>query len=331
MVRVHVAATGHSLNYLPEYIAEKRGFFKDQGIEISASVPKPWDLVLDRLEDGTADAALGGIWVPSMYRDRAKEYTVFAQLSNRSPLALVQRGPAGSFKMSDLPGKTVLMRSGNGASVGLFFKMLLKENGIDPKSVEYVQDLDGIMLAKLFQGGMGDYFLTDNVSALVMEQKNPDVSVAMEMVRDGDEIPWSVYYRETATTTPEVLDVQRRFCVALGQGMDWIMNNDATKYKDELSELFPAAPVEILVELTNKYRQYGMWSSPLVSRYGYERWQKGIAYGRLIQEPFPYETIVDEGPAVAAAASISPEASTQKGSGKDQVGNVTVTPLNAVS
>ena len=302
MTPFHVTATGHSLNYLTEYIATRHGFFKEQELEVTVSVPRPWDLVLDQLADGTANAALGGIWVPSMYRNTVKEYTAFAQVANRSPLALVKRGHTEDFQLSDVPGKTVLIKSGNGASVGLFFKMLLKENDIDPKSATYIQDLDGVVLGKLFQGGMGDYFLTDNVTARAMVEKNSNLSIAIEMAKDGGDIPWSVYYCATAAITPDVLDAHKRFCIALGKGIEWVLQHDAETFKDELAELFPAVPTNVLVDLTNSYRQNGMWSSPSVSRHGYKRWQHGIAYGGLIKEPFPYEVIVNNGPALAAAS-----------------------------
>ncbi|CAH0051176.1 unnamed protein product [Clonostachys solani] len=300
MERFHVTATGHSLNYLPEYIAQRHGFFKEQGLNVSTTVPAPWDLVLGDLADGRAEAALGGIWVPSMYRGRGTSYTAFAQVSNRAPLALVKRGSSEGFKVSDIMGRTVLLKSGNGASVGLFFKMMLRDNGISPDSVNFVQDLDGIMLGNLFQGGMGDYFFVDNVTARVMAARNPNVSVAMEMVIDGGEIPWSVYYRETETTTPGVLDAQTRFCMALGKAIDWILQNDADSFRDELAQIFPKIPVDILVALTNLYRRKDMWTTPTVSRKGFERWQKGIADGLLVEKPFRYEAIVNNGPASEA-------------------------------
>lgn len=254
MQHFHLTATGYNLNYLPEYVALRHGFFREQGLDVSVNIPTPWDGVLDALANGTADMALGGIWVPSMYRYRVQHYTVFAQIANRCPLALLRRGHGGSFKLSDVVGSTVLMKSGGGASVDLFFKMLLRENGIDPKSLDYVQDLDGVMLGNLFQGGMGDYFVTDNLSALAMVDRNPDVSIAMEMVSQGD-IPWSVYYRETETITPEVLDAQRRFCIALGKGIDWVLEHDAESFRDELAELFPTVPVDVAVDVTNSFRQ----------------------------------------------------------------------------
>lgn len=305
----HVAATGHSLNYLPEYMAARLGFFAAEDIDYSASVPKPWDLVLSRLADGSAAAALGGIWVPSMYAGRGREYTAFAQVSNRCPLALVKRNPTTQanghtpFSLSEVVGRTVLMRSGNGASVGLFFKMLLREAGIDTASVDYVQDLEGAMLAELFQGGMGDYFLTDIISARAMASTNKGMSVAFEAVVDGGDIPWSVYYRETEGITDEVRDVQRRFCVALTRAMEWLAAHEAEEFRDHLEALFPALPIDIVVQVADLYRENNMWTTPVVSQGGFERWQRGIADGRLTRGPFGYADIVDDRQAVAATRS----------------------------
>jgi NitT/TauT family transport system substrate-binding protein len=302
MDNFHVTATGHSLNYLPEYIAHRHGLFAAQNLSVTVTVPRPWDVVLDELSDGTAAAALGGIWVPSMYRDRVTQYTAFAQVANRAPLALVGRATDSAFTLTDTVGKTVLMKGSNGASVGLYFKMLLRENGIDPLTVNFIQDLDGAMLGKLFAGGMGDYLLVDNLSARALVERSENLQVAMEMVSEGGDIPWSVYYRETETITPEVLDAQKRFCIALGQAMDWILANDAETYRDDLAELFPAVPVDVAVDLANVFRRDGMWTTPVISRHGYERWQQGIFDGFLTSELLPYEAMVDAAPALAAEA-----------------------------
>lgn len=299
MQTFNLTATGHNLNYLPQYIAQRHGFFQDQGLELVTDIPTPWDGVLDALAAGEADMALGGIWVPSMYRERVENYTVFAQIANRCPLALLKHGSPEGFKLTDVAGKTVLMKSGGGASVGLFFKMLLRENNIDARAVDYVQDLDGLMLGNLFQGGMGDFFVTDNLSARAMVERNPNISVAMEMVTQGD-VPWSVYYRETATITPEVLDKERRFCLALSKGIDFVNKTDPVLYQDELAELFPNVPLEASIAVTNQFRSNGMWTSPVIPVEGYDRWQLGLRDARLVSDPIPYTTLVNSGPAVAA-------------------------------
>lgn len=305
----HLTATGYNLNYLPEYIALRHGFFHEQGLDVTVNIPTPWDGVLDALADGSAIMCLGGIWVPSMYRERVQNYTVFAQVANRSPLALIKRTGDKSFKLTDVAGCTVLMKSGGGASVGLFFKMLLRENGIDARSVDYIQDLDGVMLGDLFQGGMGDYFVTDNLSAQAMVSRNPDVTIALQMVTQGD-VPWSVYYRETATITPEILDAQKRFCIALQKGIDWVLQYEAESFRDELADLFPNVPIDVLVSVTNDFRRNGMWTTTSVPREGYDRWQLGLRDARLIPEPIAYENLIDDTP--SAAAQIIAKASTMK-------------------
>lgn len=301
--RFRITATGHSLNYLPEYIARRHGFFATQGLTVSVSVPSPWGLVLSDLTAGTADATFGGVWVPSMYLRRVRKYTAFTQVANRAPLALVGRSGAvekEEWRVGDVVGRTMLMKGSNGASVGLFFKMLLRENGIDPKAVNYVQDLDGAMLGELFVGGLGDYLLVDNLSARALVKRHPSLLVVFETVVHGGDVPWSLYYREASKITPEVLDAHERFCVALGQGMDWVLRHDAEDFKDELAEIFPKVPVQVAVDLTNVFRENNMWTSPTVDRKGYGRWQKGIVDGYLVKEPLAYEDIVDNGPATAA-------------------------------
>ena len=306
-----LTATGHNLNYLPQYIAQRHGFFREQGLELVTTIPTPWDGVLDALADSSADMALGGIWVPSMYLNRVQTYTVFAQIANRCPLALLKRGPRDNFKITDVAGKTVLMKSIGGASVGLFFKMFMRENGIDPRAIDYIQDLDGKMLGDLFQGGMGDYFITDNLSARAMAERNPNVSIAMEMVAEGD-IPWSVYYRESATVTPEILEKERKFCAALAKGIDWVLKTDPETYKDELAELFPNVPVAVAINVTNDFRRNGMWTSPVIPKGGYDRWQLGLKDARLAEEPIPYNVLVNDKPAVAAMIGSSGDSDVEK-------------------
>ncbi|MFC0410309.1 ABC transporter substrate-binding protein [Roseomonas elaeocarpi] len=286
-----VSATGHSVNYLPEYVARWQGFFAAEGLEVSATVPSPWDLVLDEINTGAAEAALGGIWVPSMYLNRAARYTPFAQVSARAPLALVGREAIGPFEWRMLRGKVVMMKGSNGASVGLFIKMVLREHGIDPREVGFVQDLDGKMLATLFAGGMGDFLVVDSPSALTLEAAGGG-RVATILAESAGDVPWSVYYAP-GESDAERLAVQRRFVRALGRGMDWIMAHEAASFGDFLAQTFPRFEVGTLVRLVDLYRRTGMWTTPRIDRAGYERWQGGIAAGHLTAAPIPYETLID--------------------------------------
>lgn len=287
----HLTATGYNINYLPQYIAERHGFFRDAGLDVTVTIPTPWDGVLDALADGSADMALGGLWVPSMYRDRVQHYTVFAQIANRCPLALLRRTSCTGFRLADVVGRTVSLKSIGGAAAPIWFKMLLRENGINPRDVDFIQDLDGVMLGNLFVGGMGDFFVTDLLSAKVIAAKNPEVAIAMEMVTQG-EVPWSVYYQETSKNTPALQKRQKKFAAGLDRGIQWVVENDPESYRAELAELFSKVPVELAIDVVNSFRRNGMWTSSIIPRTAFDRWQQGQADARFVRTPLKYDDVV---------------------------------------
>lgn len=288
MERFLVSATGHSLNYLPHYIARDQGFFAEEGLEVSEIVPRPWDLVLDHIRDGTAEAALGGIWVPSMFHGRGRRLTPFAQVSNRAPLALVGRqSGAPGFDAGALVGRTVLMKGSNGASVGIYLKMMLREAGIEPGDVRYIQDLDAGILQDCFAGGMGDYLLIDLPGALAFQAAGKGHVSAIFAV-DGGDIPWSVYYTETLDRNDTRL---MRFARALGRGMDWVNARDAASFDAFLVKTFPQIDPAISVQVVDLYREQNMWTTPRIGLASYARWQQGIAAAHLTGGAIPYAAL----------------------------------------
>lgn len=299
MQRFHISATGHSLNYLPEYVASWKGYFGEEGLAVSVTVPNPWDLVLDELASGAADAALGGIWVPAMHLGRSVRYTPFAQNSARAPLAIVGRERAEDFDWKRMLGKIVSMKGSNGASIGVFTKLVLREHGVDPGAVHFIQDLDGALLSRLFAGGMGDYLVLDHPSALALELKGGGRVVAA-LAAVGGNVPWSVYYAEGGADEERV-DAQTRFARALGRGMQWLRENEPPAVHELIAKLFPRHDANALVKLVALYREHGMWTTPRIDESAYDRWQRGIAAGHLIAAPIPYLDLIDPRPTAAFA------------------------------
>ncbi len=299
MQRYRISATGHSVNYLPEYVAVRQGFFAEEGLQVSATVPSPWDLVLDELGAGEAQAVLGGIWVPSMFHRRGKRYVPFAQVSARAPLAILGREAPADFDLPAMRGRVVAMKGSNGASVGLFMKMLLRERGIDPAGVGFIQDLDGRMLADLFAGGMADYLVIDTPSALARQAAGQG-RVVSTLAATGGDVPWSVYYALDESDDAR-LDVQIRFARAIARGMDWINAREAASFRDLLAAVFPRFDPGSIAALVDLYRASGMWTTPRVDPVAYLRWQHGIADGHLIPAPIPYGELIDTRPTLAFA------------------------------
>ena len=59
MDTLKISATANGVNYLPEYLAGAAGLFADAGLAVEATPKDPWTGVIDDLESGAADLALG--------------------------------------------------------------------------------------------------------------------------------------------------------------------------------------------------------------------------------------------------------------------------------
>ncbi|MET0430609.1 MAG: ABC transporter substrate-binding protein, partial [Microvirga sp.] len=166
-----------------------------------------------------------------------------------------------------------------------------REQGLDPASVGFVQDLDGALLSRVFVGGMGDYLVVDYPAALALEARG-GVHVVAPLAITGGDVPWSVYYA-LGRGSDERLDAQVRFARALSRGMADVIATPAAGYRDFLAETFPRLDAALLVRIVDEYRAAGMWTTPRIDAAAYDRWQAGIRDGHLIAAPIPYGDLID--------------------------------------
>lgn len=297
-----ISATGHSIKYFPQYLAKELGYFEDVDLKVSIDVPETWTQVLNDVNKGKAQAALGGIWVPSMYKYRIQDYFSFAQLGNRCPLVLVSRKPVKNFEWSQLENKVVLVPGANGSSPFLFLAGFLKKADFDMSKTTFVHDLSAPMLAELFSGGMGDVLATDLKTANSLTQKTECYHMA-SLVEIGGPIPWSVYY-----TLPELIDKQTelygRFTLAIQQATTWLVKHNAAEAREVIRQYWPNDNEEDIIKIVDYFRENGMWSETVsVKENELHNWEQSLADGGLIESPIPYEELVDNRPYNLSAAN----------------------------
>ncbi|GAA3482029.1 ABC transporter substrate-binding protein [Streptomyces yanii] len=303
MDRLHVSATSHWPNYLPEYVAREFGYYEQEGLDFSRSAPDDWTQVLTDLERKDAQVVLGGLWVPAMYHGRGRKYRAFAQLNHRNPKALVVREPVTDFEWKDLEGKIVLAPGAGGTAPYVHTAGLMRKAGVDMSTVRFVRDLSGPMLTELFLGGMGDALVTDVVNAAFLQHRNL-AHVAVRYDQAGGLMPNSVYY-----TTEEVLgrddELVFRFCRALQRSIDWLKTHKAADLTGLLAREWPSLDTEVLVTVVDDLRTSGIWDDIRISEDGYTEWLRILAEDGLLDTPVPYEDLVDPRPA-ARAAQLTP-------------------------
>ena len=100
----------HSIFYAPMYVAIEKGYFANEGIDLSLVTGFGADKTMPAVLSGTADIGFMGSEASIYtYNEGANDYVVnFAQLTQRAGNFLVAREDIKDFKWEDLKGKKVI-------------------------------------------------------------------------------------------------------------------------------------------------------------------------------------------------------------------------------
>jgi len=270
MQHLKISATARGLNYLPEYHAQARGLFADHDLEVTNVARDPWTGVLDDLESGAADVALGGLWVPAMFAGSGRHYTVVGQLNHQFPMAIVTRQPAPDFTLASLTGKTVLAPGAGGSAPYEFTAGLMREAGVDPSGTKFVRDLSTAMLVELFEAGLGDAIIADLVTATVLQDKGFGY-ISFEHAKAGGIMPNSVYYCKTERLD-ELAPALSAFVTAVGEAMDALTDATVDSVTDILTDMWPDVPLAALKSATAKLLASHTWDTTSVDPAACDRW-----------------------------------------------------------
>ncbi|WP_431238461.1 ABC transporter substrate-binding protein [Mycolicibacterium aichiense] len=291
MLHLNISATAHALNYLPQYYADYTGLFADHELTVNASARDPWTGVLDDLDSGAADIALGGLWVPAMYHAGPRDLTVFAQVNHQFPKALVMREPRPDFQWEELTGKTVLAPGIGGSAPYAFTAGLIREAGVDPGSVTFLRDLSTPMYVEMFEAGLGDAIVTDLVTAEAM-QHNGTGFIAADYTEVGGLGPNSVYYCRTDRL--EELSVRLvHFISALRDSMQLLKSVGVAELAPLMRVHWPTTRIETLSGACERMLLSRTWDTPIIDADATDRWTRILHAERMVQVAPRFTELVD--------------------------------------
>ncbi|MGX4687487.1 ABC transporter substrate-binding protein [Vagococcus sp. JNUCC 83] len=295
MKKFRIAATGVSMNYMPQYLAYELGFFKEEGLDVISYTPTPWVKGLDDINQTDADALLGGIWVPIMYHEHIKNYESVAKIASKCPLFIVSREPVTPFSWKEMENKRVLVSGGDGASHYVAALGSAQKGGANVSNIRFIHDFSTSMLCELFEGGFGDFIVLQPDVAHAMIAKNKG-HFFCNLTENDTKIPWSVYY-----TLPETIksdtDKFTRFVSGLQKGTDYLLDHGGNACQDIIQKYWPHLSVEEGIRTIDQFIAQGMWTrSVRINEDELMDWQKDLQLGDLIDQPIPYHTLVNNGP-----------------------------------
>ena len=157
LTKVTLNEVAHSIFYAPQYVAIEKGYFKDEGLDLTLVTGFGADKTMTAVISGEADIGFMGAEASIYaYQEGATDPVVnFAQLTQRAGNFLVAREEMPDFKWEDLKGRKVL-GGRKGGMPEMVFEYILKQNGLDPqKDLSIDQSIDfGATSALVFTPAM---------------------------------------------------------------------------------------------------------------------------------------------------------------------------------
>jgi len=292
MEKFRIAATGISMNYMPQYLAQELGFFEEEGINVESYTPTPWVDGLKDVNKETADVVLGGIWVPIMYHGHIKNYVSVAKVASKCPLFIISRENISPFSWRALEGKRVLVSGGDGASHYVAALGSARKGGADVSKIRFVHDFSTSMLCELFEGGFGDFIVVQPDMAHSMIERKKGYFYC-NLTENDQKMPWSVYYGlpENVTQHPEKF---RRFVTGLQRGTTYLLENGGVACKKIIETYWPHVPIEEGIKTIDEFIVREMWTSTVkIDEEELNGWQQDLVLGDLLDTPLPYDVLVD--------------------------------------
>ena len=256
--KIKVAEVAHSVFYAPQYVADKLGYFKEEGLDVEIILTSGADKVTAAVLSGDVQIGFCGseatIYV---YNGGEKDYLVnFSALTRKDGSFLVSRNKPDNFKLTDLEGKYII-----GGRLGgmpeMTLEYALKQNGIDISKLDIDTSIAFASMEGAFIGGTGDYVTLFEPNATNVEKEGLGYVVA-SIGELGGVVPYTAYNARKSyiENNPKVIE---GFTKAIQKGLDYVHNNSDEDVAKLLVDYFPNSSLNDLTNIIKRYRSIDAW------------------------------------------------------------------------
>lgn len=298
--KITVAEVTHSIFYAPMYVAKEKGFFKDEGLDVSFITTPGADKTMAALLSKEAQIGLMGpeatVYV---YQNGQKDYAVnFAQLTQRDGSFLLGRDPIENFTYDMLKGKTVIGGRKGGMPL-MTLEYILKKAGLDigendpTKEVNVRTDVSFDAMSGVFVAGESDFVTAFEPTASQVVRSNKGHIVA-SIGKDSGEVPYTCFSTLKSYMAKNGTKLTK-FARAVKKGLDYVLTSTVEEIIPYLRKQFTSSDD---VELTNVMNNYlGIEAWPSSCRFEKKNFDKLIEIVKLAGEldqnaVVPYDLLV---------------------------------------
>lgn len=259
--KVRIAEVTRSIFYAPQYVALAKGFFKDEGLDVTLTTTPGGDKTMTTLISGGADVALVGsetsIYV---YAQGSSDPVInFAQLTQTDGTFLVSKKKIDNFSWDQLKGSTFLgqRKGGMPQMVGEF---VLKKHGIDPhKDLNLIQNVDYANIANAFASGTGEYVQLFEPTASVFEKEGKGYVVA-SFGKESGHVPYTTFMAKQSYIKDHKATVEK-FTKAVYKAQQWVNSHSSEEIAKAVQPYFPDTDLGIITSSVDRYKSQGSFAT----------------------------------------------------------------------
>lgn len=263
--KVTLNEVAHSVFYAPQYVAIEKGYFAEEGLNLTLVTGFGADKTMTAVISGEADIGFMGAEASVYaYQEGATDPVVnFAQLTQRAGNFLVAREAMPDFKWEDLKGEKVL-GGRKGGMPEMVFEYILKKNSIDPqKDLTIDQSIDFGSTAAAFTGDdSAAYTVEFEPSATILEKEGAGYVVASLGEASGY-VPYTSYSAK-ASYMKENPEIIQKFTDALQKGMDYVQSHTPEEIAEVIAPQFKETDLETITAIVKRYYDQDTWKENLI-------------------------------------------------------------------
>lgn len=279
--------------YLPMYIAQQQGFFKEQKLVVKLTTAQSKDAVMPALSNGKADIALTGlenaIYDHALGRGKP---VAFAALTRRNESFLLARSETTGFQWTDLKGKSVITGVPESREC-LILEGLLRQHGVAPhRQVSLFTNIPDNLKTGAFKSGTGTFLQVAEPIASELEAEGVGKVVASLGVAAGD-YPAAVYLTSSSFLNSHP-DALQRFTSAIYKAQLWLQHHGAGEAATVVRKSFKKQNNNLVLKSIERYHSQQTWSpNPVIARVQFHHLQEIMQEAGEIADTVEYNTAVE--------------------------------------
>ncbi len=292
--KVKVAEVTHSVFYTPQYLADKLGYFEDEGLDVEFILTPGADKVTAAVLSGDVQIGFCGseatIYV---YNQGEKDYLVnFAGLTKRDGSFIVSRKKIENFTLEDLKGKYIIGGRKGGMPV-MTFEYALREAGMDPeKDVTIDTSIEFASMSGAFIGGTGDFVNLFEPNALQLEKEGYGYVVA-SLGELGGVVPYTSYNAKKSYIEKNP-DIIKGYTKAIEKALVYTKDHKPEELAKDLVDYFPDTSLSDLTKIIKRYKDNDSWfDTTKISEKDFDHIQDIVKSAGELDKKAPYDKLVD--------------------------------------